>query len=333
VLLAGATSPDPKLAPAALAVLARLPGTEVDTDLLGRLPEAKAKLRQVLIELVLLRRIDRALPVIAASTQDADPGVRAAAVQALGTLGEEKEAAQLVGLLATTGNPRERGDIETALIAISARKGTACVPPLLPLARNSDAALRTLALHALASAGGPDALTAVNTAVDDQEDAVQEEAVRTLSAWPSNWPEDAGAAEPLLALAKSGKKPSYQVLGLRGYLQWVQGDKQLKADEKVLKLKDLSPLLQRPEEKRQAIAILEANPTAGALELLLPFAAEPAVAEEACSALLTVAAKELPGISQPQRQQALQAVAANTKNAARKKKAQNLLKGLSSPTQ
>ncbi len=325
VLLSAATGADAELAAAALAVLARLPGNEVDADLFARLPEAKGKVRQVLIELALQRRMDHALPLIVASTTDTDAGVRAAAVQAIGTLGGEKEAAQLVGLLSKTGSSQERGDIETALIAISARQGTACVPPLLVLVRNNDGALRTLALHALASAGGPEALAAVNTAVDDQEASVQDEAVRALSTWPSNWPEDAGAAEPLLALAKSGKKPNYQVLGLRGYLQFIQGDKKLKEDEKVTRLKDLMPLLQRPEEKRQTIAILEANPTAGALELLLPFAAEPAVAEEACSALVTLAGKELPGVSKEQRQQALQTVADKTTDEARKKQAQELL--------
>ena len=75
-----------------------------------------------------------------------------------------------------------------------------------------------------------------------------------LSTWPNNWPEDAAAAELLLTLAKSGKKTSHQVLGLRGYLQYVRGDKNLNDGEKVAKVNDLLPLIQRPEEKRLAIA-------------------------------------------------------------------------------
>jgi hypothetical protein len=43
---------------------------------------------------------------------------------------------------------------------------------------------------------------------------VQDEAVRVLSTWPNQWPEDVGAAEPLLALARSGQKASHRVLAL-----------------------------------------------------------------------------------------------------------------------
>ena len=164
------------------------------------------------------------------------PDVRTAAVQAIGILGDDAQAADLVELLQATQSAKERADIEMALLAISGRTGARAVPALLPLAQNGDSALRIIALHVLASAGGPEALAAVKAAVEDKDETVQDEAVRTLSTWPNNWPEDSGVAEPLLALAKSGSKTSYQVLALRGYLQYVQGDKQLKDDEKVGKV-------------------------------------------------------------------------------------------------
>lgn len=339
-LLEAATSADAASASAAQVVLARLPGAEVDKALLDDLAVAgpfnvsslhnilsadQPKRLQVLIPICTQRHLERALPTITSATADTDPAIRAAAVQALGALGEVPEAARLVNLLSETQSESARSDIETALIAIGARKGPTCVPALLPLTENHNSALRTVGLHALASAGGPKALAAINAAVQDADEAVQDEAVRALSTWPSNWPEDTAAAEPLLALAKTGKKPSYQVLGLRGYLELLQGDKQLKPEEKVARLKELQPLLQRPEEKRQTIAILEANPTAGALELLLPLAEEPAVAEDACSGLLKLASKKIRGVSNEQRQQALQAVTAHSKDEARIKKAQQLL--------
>ena len=213
-----------------------------------------------------------------------------------------------------------------ALLAISGRSGARAVPALLPLAQNSDSALRIIALRVLASAGGPDALGAVKSAVADKDGAVQEDAVRTLSTWPNNWPEDSGVAEPLLALARSGSKPSYQVLALRGYLQYLQGDKRLKDDEKVGKVTEVLALLKRPEEKRLAIAALGAIPTPGALELLVTFAAEPAIAEDACSAVVKLAGGRLPAVSKEQRQKALQVVVENSTSDATKKKASQLLK-------
>ena len=141
-------------------------------------------------------------------------------------------------------------------------------------------------------------------------------------------PTDAAAAEVLLTLAKSGKKMSHQVLGLRGYLQYVRGDKKLDGGEKVAKVNDLLPLIQRPEEKRLAIAVVSGVPTAGALELLTTFAADQAVAEEACSAIVNLAGRNMPGVSAEQRQQALQMVVEKSKNADTKKRAEELLKGL-----
>jgi HEAT repeat protein len=328
VLLDAATEGDAELAQTAKTTLARLPGKEVDADLLARLRQGTGKKRQVLIELAGQRRIDGALPALVQCAEDADAGVRAAAAEAIGAIGGDKQAADLVRLLQKTQSPKERADLELALLALSGRCGAGCAPYLLPLAQSGDSALRTIALHVLASVGGPEALAAVKAAINDQEETVQDEAVRTLSTWPNNWPEDVGVAEPLLTLAKSGKKTSHQVLGLRGYLQYVQGDKQLKDDERVAKVNELLPLIKWPQEKQLAIAVLGAVPTAGALELLLTLAADPAIAEEACSAIVNLAGRNIPGVAREQRQKALQTAAEKSKDNTTKKRAEAALKGI-----
>ena len=328
VLLEAAASGAAEVAPAALGALTRLPGNEVDADLLARLPQATGKTRQALIELAGRRRIEPALLAIVAFADDPDAGVRSAAVQAIGALGDDKQAAVVVRLLQHTQSPKERADGETALIAISGRNGARCVPHLLPLAQSGDSALRIIALHLLASAGGSEALAAVKSAVDDRDETVRDEAVRTLSTWPNNWPEDSGVVEPLLTLAKDSKRTSYQVLGLRGYLQYVQGDRQIKDDDKVVKVNEVLPLINRPEEQRLAVGVVGAIPSAAALKLLMTFAAEPAVADDACSAMVKLAGDKAAGISREQRQQALQTVVEKTKNAATKNKAEALLKEL-----
>ena len=185
-------------------------------------------------------------------------------------------------------------------------------------------------LVATAAAGGPDALGAVKTALEDKDEAVQDEAVRTISTWPNTWPEDATVTEPLLALAKSGKKTSHQVLALRGYLQFVQGDKKLKAAEQMDKIHAVVPLLQRPEEKRLAISVVQAIPAGDALELLTTFAADPAVAEEASSAIVDAAKKNTTGISSEAREKALQFVIEKSGDDATKKRAEAALKKLKS---
>ena len=326
VLLDVAADRDADLAQAGLAALARLPGNGVDADLLARLQTATGRRCQVLIAVAGQRHLEGATPVVLRSLQDQDADVRSAAFQAIGILGSDSHAARLVQLLQASQSTQEREEIQTALLAIIGRTSVRCVPALLPAAHNSDSAVRVIALRLLASAGGPDALAAVKAGIEDRDETVQAEAVRTLATWPNNWPEDRGAAEPLLALAKSASKPSYQVLALRGYLQYVQGDKQLKDDEKVSMVADLLPLIKRPEEKRQAIGAISGIRNVRALELLMTYAAEPDVAEDACSATVKLAGETVPGISKEQRQKALEVAVANSTSAATKKKARALLK-------
>ena len=147
-----------------------------------------------------------------------------------------------------------------------------------------------------------------------------------MSTWPNNWPDDSSVAPPLLALAKSDAKTSHQVLALRGYLQYVHANKQLQNDDKVSKVTDVLPLVKRPEEKRLAIAAIGAIPAPGALALLLTFAAEPAVAEDACSAIVKLAASPMPAVSQDQRQKALEVVVEKADSNATKQQARKLLK-------
>lgn len=321
VLLETAVSPDAPLAQAALGALARLPSNAVDSNLCARLPQSSGQTRRVLIQLVEQRRIDAALPAIVAYAGDADAGVRAAAVQTVGILGDDRQAADLVRLLQKTQDAKERDGIGAALIAISGRNNVACVPHLLALEQSSDGGLRVIALHALSSAGGPHALAAVKAATEDSEEAVQDEAVRTLSTWPNNWPEDEAVAQPLLSLAESGKKTSYQVLALRGYLQYIEGNKKLRPEERVSMVSQAVPLIKRPDEKRLAITIIGAAPSAESLELLVTFAGDPDVAEDACSSLVKLADKKTAGLSQEQRQKALQTVVQKTKNEDTKKTA------------
>jgi len=141
------------------------------------------------------------------STGDSDAGVRNAAVQAIGILGTDAQTADLVRLLQATQSAKERGDIEMALLAISSRTGARSAPPVLPLARNDDIALRIIALHVLASAGGP-----MPSPPSSLLSRTKTRRCRMKPYAPcqpgQQLPEDNSVAQPLLALAKSDAKTS-----------------------------------------------------------------------------------------------------------------------------
>lgn len=327
VLLDAAAADDAQLSQAGKTALARMPGKDIDADLFARLGQSTGKMRQVLIELAELRRIDGALPVFVKAAEDADSGVRSAAIVAIGAVGEDKQAADLARLLQKAQNGKDRGDIEKALMSVSSRWGSACVPHVMFLIQSTDSTARIAGLRALACCGGPEALAAVKSALEDKDETVQDEAVRTLSTWANRWPDDAAVTEPLLNLAKSGKKVQHQVLAIRGYLQFVQGAKKMRNSDRLAKAKEILPLITRPEEKRAAISVLSAVGGAGAVEPLVAFASDPAIADEACSAIVAVLGKNPPGLSKEQRQAALQTVVAKSQSDATKKKAEEMLKG------
>ena len=330
VLLDAALEADAAVAQEAKSMLARLPQGDVDAEIAARLPEAAGKRRAVLIYLAGLRRIESALPALVRCTADADAACRAAAVAALGTLGGSKEVPGLVRILQKTQDPGERAGIDKALRTVSARGGAACVPHLMPLAKSPDGAIRAIGLHALACAGGPDALAAVKAAVDDKDEAVQDEAARTLSQWPDNWPDDVAVKQPLLAVARSGKKMSHRILALRGYLQYLQVSGKLKDTEKLDALREVLPLIDRRDEKRLVISVLGTIRIGGSLEMLVTFAADPATAEEACSAIVNLLRSKggLKDVSKQQRRKALQTAVEKAMSSRTKKTAQQMLNAI-----
>lgn len=325
LLLETAGDADADVSGAAKSALARLQGKEVEAELLAQFQKATGKMRQALIELAASRRIEGTFPIIIQCAQDPDPGVRAAAIETIGAMGDDKQVADLVKVATQAKDPQERVNAEKALMTLTGRCGAPCVPHLLPLIKTGDAVLRSIALHALAGCGGAEALAAVKATLDDKDEAVQDEAVRTLSTWPNRWPEDASVTEPLLAIAKSPKKPAHKVLALRGYLQFVQGSKTQNDAQKLTLVKEVLPLLTRPEEKRLAISALGTMGGAGATDLLIGFTTEASVAEEACLAIVN--GKFMKNAPKPIKQKALQAVLEKTKVDATRNKAQELLKG------
>jgi len=169
----------------------------------------------------------------------------------------------------------------------------------------------------------------VTAAVDDRDESVQDEAVGTLATWPNNWPEDASVAEPLLKLAESGRKTSYKVQGTRGYLLHIQENKKLSNADKLTAIDRLLPHLQQAQEKRLAISTVSGIPTPKALELLAGFASDPALAEEACLAIVKVAtAPDLGRTSKEVRQKALKTAMDKSKNASTRNKAGDALKAI-----
>ena len=117
-------------------------------------------------------------------------------------------------------------------------------------------------------------------------------------------------------------------MALRGYLQYIRGNNKLSNDDKVARIKDLLPQIERPEEERLAIAVLGGIPATEALEMLMRFAEDPAVAEEAYSAIVNLTGRNRRGLPRQQCQEALQTVLEKSKNDGTKRRARQTLNRL-----
>jgi len=327
-LLDAATDADAKLADEAKETLIRITGENVDETLLDTLSKAKGQQRLVLVEVAGQRQMHAALSAVAQSLNSSDAQIRSAAVEAIGLIGEAEQAGDLVGLLKKTRDAEQRQKMERSLLAISGRCGQPCARHLLLLTETDDDQLHMIGLHALAVVGGSDALAAVKSAIADGNETVQNEAVRVLSTWPNNWPDDDAAGQALLSLAKSDGKTSHQVLGLRGYLQYVRGRSGLSSDKKLAQVKTALDLAKRPEERRLAVAVIGTAPSTAALELLNTLAKDSTIAEEVYAAMVEIAQRDRPGISKEQRRQTLQMVASKTQNRRTKRRAGDALNAI-----
>ena len=329
VLAKIATSGEQTQAKAAKVALVRLLAEDVNPAIVAALPKASGKIRGLYLELVGLRRVEAAVPELCKYLSDPDAGVRLAAIKGVGAMGDGKQVPDLVAALKKTQDAKERTALESALSGTASRGGPACAAPLRELAKSDDSGLRSIALHALSCAGGPEALKTVKAALDDKDPAVQDEAARTLSTWPNQWPEDASIVEPLLTLAKQGKKETHKILALRGYLQYLRGNKKLSNDDRLAKLNDVVPLAKRPDEKRLICSVLSTIPQGAALEKLTAYAADAAIAQEACLGIVDLCKRrDLKGASKDVRKKALTIAAQKLKNRRAKKDAQGMLKGL-----
>jgi HEAT repeat protein len=329
VLLDAAVDDDAEVSQTARLTLARLPGQAVSADIVARMEKAEGKLLPVLVDLAGQRQIPEAIPAMVRLAGGTDAGARTAALGAIAVMGTDKQIPDVLKLVQKAQGPDERAGAEKALTALSGRTGAACVSLVKPLMQSTSGELRIVGLHTMIAAGGPEALAAVKAAIDDKDEAVQDEAVRTLSTWPNKWPQDQAAADMLLALAKAAKKVPHQVLAMRGYLQYLQSSKKLSDAQRLAKASEALQLAARPEEKRLVIAVLASIVSNGSVEMLTKLASEPQTAQEACLAIVNLAGE--PGAKKLDKavlKKALETASQKTKSDGAKKKANAAMKGL-----
>jgi HEAT repeat protein len=316
---------DREIAQTAQESLAALPGKQVDAAIVAMLEGTDTKLRVTALDLMARRRMTDALPAIVKATTDQDAGVRSSATRRLGELASVKEMPILLDFLVQAKSSQEIDAAEQAVTSIGTKAATpsAMAEQVASALSKAPPAPKSALVRVLGAIGGPAALQAVRTTVNDANPEVHAAAIRALGDWKT-----VDAAPDLLELAKNGSNATDKTLGLRSYLGLARNT-DFPADQRLTMCREASSLVQKADEKKLLLAALGSIQTADSVALIAPYLDDSATKEEASAATVSIAEKLLKGGSAaaaaPKLVEPLKKAAQATSDAELSKRAQALL--------
>jgi HEAT repeat protein len=284
-LLEASIDADAEVSKAAKTALGRLPGKELDNELVKRLPQSTGATRQVLVELAGQRHVAAAVPELFKAASDSEADLRSAGIKALGETVSVSDLGTLTDLLAKAKSEDDQADIEGALDAactrLTDRAGAA--EALLSRFDASSPAARCALLRVLGTVGTPKALAAARGSLTHADATVREAAFRVLADWP-----ESSAVPALVEVIRSPADETQRTLALRGAVRLLGlGDQPPVQTAKTYG--ELLALARRVEDRKLVLSGLGSVPDLAAVKLVEPLLADEGVKKEAESALLGIA--------------------------------------------
>lgn len=296
--------------------LASLRGDNVDAAIAEQLAKGTSAVRVELIRCLADRQAKGVESRLLAAMGDSAPAVRAAALRALGSVGNSSAVQPLTKQILQNGLAKEREAAGQALAGVLGRaepRGDACKPVVDALGRAGVEAQCTL-LGVLAGTGEDRALSAIRSAVNDTDEPVRDAAVRALASWP-----DSRVAEQLLEIALETGNMKHHVLAMRGFVRLAG------RQEDVLRAyRTAMGAARRDTEKREIIAAIAGVHDPAALGALTPCLEVVALRQEAAMGMIGVA-KAVGGTHPSEARKALDTVLQQVPDGARHEQAKHAL--------
>ena len=284
VLLDAAEDKDEELSQASLAVLADMPGKEVDDDLAARLPTAQGNSRRILIQLAGQRQIAAAVGALLKAADDADAQIRTAALTALGFTVTLRDLPVLVSRVA---NPQNADDVATAQKALAAAcqrmpDADACAEQLVAAMAQGAVPVKCRFLEVLGKLGGARALQAVAAAAKDADPTVRDAGSKLLGEWMST-----DAAPVLLELAKTATEEKYKIRAVRAYIRLARQFDMPEAQRAAM-CRTAMEISERDAEKKLVLEVLDRYPSALTLAIAVEAAKVPALKNDAAAICIMI---------------------------------------------
>jgi HEAT repeat protein len=280
-------SVDASVAEQAEKSLAGLGGDGVSAAVRGAMGDADAALKARLIRVLGVRKAADAVDALVICAKDADANVRSAAYLAIGQVGNANALSLLAALLAAPQAEADRADAEKALVAICGREADcqAQVPVMAGAVQKAPVAARFVVYRLAATLGGKAALEAVRAALKDPDPAIQAAAARALAQWA-----DASAADDLLALLQAATDKDQKAVLLAGIVRMTGLADERTPAQRLALCRAAMAASETTEQKRIALATFGPVKTLEALNNVLPYLGDAALAEAAAPAVVAIAA-------------------------------------------
>ncbi len=245
--------------------LERLSGDNVNSAIMEHAPKADPAVRQELLRALGARGATEAVPLLLDQAQRDNADLQRTALEAVAEAGTANDLPAVIDLLPTIESDRVRTVAQRALVALARKsdeqRGSA-QPLIEAIANTDDAATRATLLRTLADIGAPEALPALRTAVEDDNEDIRYAAACALADWP-----DATPMETLLAVAETDKSDEIRSQALSGYVRMLRDNAEEKpAQEAVAAYQHAMQLAETARNKSQILSGLSDIPDAAALE-------------------------------------------------------------------
>ncbi|MCC6486869.1 MAG: HEAT repeat domain-containing protein [Candidatus Hydrogenedentes bacterium] len=315
-------SADADLVTAAKESLRNMKSAAADTAIAAAVASAEPTVSAQLLEILTAHMAPEAAPAALSSLGSSSEAVRVAALRSLVVLGSPAETPAITAALAKATTPEELSAAGDALNAIASMYKEEVLPALLEAMGAANPESRKVLLRALGQIAGPKALEPVLAAAKDADAAVSDEALRVLADWRT-----ADAAPHLLELVKTDNA-ALRDQALRGYVRLAKEAGTVEAKAEMLNTAMATASSQ--QEKWLVLAAWGAVPSKQALDTLRGYLSDPAVQNEAASAIIAAATEfgKQGAEQKTQAAEALSGVLASMQEQAIRDRAQRALDGL-----
>lgn len=277
-------------AKAARLSLSRLNGPGVADTVITGAEKGEPALRLVFLEQLAWRNMTGALPLLLKTRNDPDARVRAAALDALGTIAPPQEQRAILDWTVHAADSQEQSRAVRALISVTLRQPDVAGRAQAVVAaidQNGPAVKRRL-LPALPRLGGEAALDCAARLARHEDPAVADAATDALVRWP-----DSAALKPLVTVAEKTSRDDLRATAVQGAVRRLERGRELSSPGQADALDRLLAVTRDPDVRKKLVFLLGRCADDRALALAERLQVDAALAAEARDAAMAIRANQV----------------------------------------